>query len=46
MKTSDKGCKDYTGLEDILGDAMDAMDRDDIDDDEVLSSSRFDRTEM
>ena len=43
MKTSDKEYKDYAGLEDILGDAMD---RDDIDDDEVLSSSRFDRTEM
>ena len=46
MKTSDKEYKDYAGPEDILGDAMDAMDRDDIDDDEVLSSSRFDWTEM
>lgn len=43
MKISNK---DYTDLEDILGDAMDMMGRDDIDEDEVLSSSRFGRTEM
>lgn len=46
MKTSDKEYKDYTDLEDVLGDAMDVMSRDNIDDDEVLSSSRFGRTEM
>lgn len=46
MKTSNKEYKDYTDLEDAFGDAMDVMGCDDIDDDEVLSSSRFGRTEM
>lgn len=46
MKNSDKEYKDYTDLEDILGDAMDVMGCNDVDEDEVLSSSRFGRTEM
>ncbi len=46
MKTNDKKYKDYSDLEDILGDAMDVMGYDGIDEDEVLSSSRFGRTEM
>lgn len=46
MKTNDKEYKDYTDLEDALGDAMDIMGYDNIDEDEVLSSARFGRTEM
>lgn len=46
MKTSNNGYRNYTDLEDVLGDAMDVMGCDDIDEDEVLSSSRFGRTEM
>lgn len=38
--------RDFTELEDMLGDAMDIMGRDDIDEDEVLSSARFGITEM
>lgn len=38
--------KDFTELEDILGDAMDVMGCDDIDEDKVLSSARFGITEM
>ncbi len=38
--------RDFTELEDILGDAMDIMGRDDIDEDEVLSSARFGITDM
>lgn len=46
MKTSNEESKYYTDLEDLLGDVMDVMGCDDIDEDEVLSSSRFGRTEM
>lgn len=37
---------DFTELEDMLGDAVDVMGRNDIDEDEVLSSRRFGITEM
>lgn len=38
--------RDIMEIEDMLGDAMDMMGRDDIDDDEVLASARFGITEM
>lgn len=38
--------KDYTEMEDTLGDAMDMFGDDNFDEDEVLSTSRFGRTEM
>ena len=38
--------RDIMEIEDMLGDAMDLMVRDDIDDDEVLASARFGITEM
>ncbi len=46
MNISNEEHKYYTGLEDLLGDVMDVMGCDDIDDDEVLNSSRFGRIEM
>lgn len=38
--------RDFMELEDMLGDAMDIMGCDNIDEDEVLGSARFGRTEM
>lgn len=37
---------DFTEIEDVLGDAMDMFGCDNIDEDEVLSSTRFGITEM
>lgn len=38
--------RDFTGIEDMLGDAMDVMGCEGIDEDEVLSSRRFGITEV
>lgn len=38
--------RDFTELKDILGDAMDIAEREDIDEYEVLDSARFGTTEM
>lgn len=37
---------DFTEIEDVLGDAMDMFGCDNVDEDEVLSSTRFGITEM